>query len=90
MAHPLEGSCRKIRRATSDSECLRATGAALRNSNVALIVGSWRNVRIAPEPKSNSQKGADRMKRIMILGGVLAALAVGIVAVAGAGAQEDT
>ena len=30
------------------------------------------------------------MKRIMILGGVLAALAVGIVAVAGAGAQEDT
>ena len=30
------------------------------------------------------------MKRILILGGVLAALAVGIVAVAGAGAQEDT
>jgi len=30
------------------------------------------------------------MKRIMILGGVLAALAVGIVAVAGAGAQETT
>lgn len=29
------------------------------------------------------------MKRILILGGVLAALAVGIVAVAGAGAQED-
>ena len=30
------------------------------------------------------------MKRILILGGVLAALAVGIVAVAGAGAQEDS
>ncbi|MCH7485154.1 MAG: hypothetical protein IIA90_08435 [Chloroflexi bacterium] len=30
------------------------------------------------------------MKRIIILGGVLAALAVGIVAVAGAGAQEST
>ncbi len=30
------------------------------------------------------------MKRIMILGGVVAALAVGIVAVAGAAAQEDT
>ena len=30
------------------------------------------------------------MKRILILGGVLAALAIGIVAVAGAGAQEDT
>lgn len=30
------------------------------------------------------------MKKIMILGGMLAALAVGIVAVAGAGAQEET
>ena len=74
MSHLLEGPWR----------------AALTNSNFPLIVGSWPDAKIAPEPKSESQKGADRMKRIMILGGVLAALAVGIVAVAGAGAQEDT
>ena len=38
--------------------------------------------------KTQYQKGANRMKRILILGAAVAALAVGIVAVAGVGAQE--
>jgi hypothetical protein len=58
MAQPFEGPGRRDIPAMSAIKSLNASSDTLRNSNFSLIVGSWPDARIAPEPISAAQKGA--------------------------------